>query len=73
MSYIKNKIEEQETVVKSAEDFAESKRVELVEAMKERKMLDVLKENDKAEYNKEQLLKEQKIVDEIVSYQYNNV
>ena len=58
--------------MKNAEDFAEDKRVELVEAMKERKMLDVLKENDKAEYNKEQLLKEQKIVDEIVSYQYNN-
>ncbi|MCI8804308.1 MAG: flagellar export protein FliJ [Clostridiales bacterium] len=72
ISYIKNKIEEQEIVVKNAEDFAEDKRVELVEAMKERKMLDVLKENDKAEYNKEQLLKEQKIVDEIVSYQYNN-
>jgi len=71
--YIKNKIEEQEIVVKNAEDFAENKRLELVEAMKERKMLDVLKENDKAEYNKEQLLKEQKVVDEIVSYQYNNV
>ncbi len=70
--YIKNRIEEQETVVQNAELFAETKRIELVEAMKERKMLDVIKENDKAEYNKEQLLKEQKIVDEIVSYQYND-
>ncbi len=69
---IKRKIEEQENAVRKAENFAENKRVELVEAMKERKMLDVIKENDKIEYNKEQLLKEQKIVDEIVSYQYNN-
>lgn len=73
ISYIKNKIEEQETAVKNAEEFAENKRLELVEAMKERKMLDVLKDNDRAEYNREQLLKEQKIVDEIVSYQYNDV
>ncbi len=72
LDYIKRKIEDQKNVVKKAEEFAENKRLELVEAMKERKMLDVIKENDKIEYNKEQLLKEQKIVDEIVSYQYNN-
>ena len=72
IDYIKMKIEEQENVVRETENFVEVKRTELVESMKERKMLDVLKENDKSEYNKEQLLKEQKIVDEIVSYQYNN-
>jgi len=70
---IKNKIEEQEEVVEQAENFAETKRLQLVESMKERKMLEVIKENDRVEYNREQLLKEQKVVDEIVSYQYNNV
>ncbi len=40
--------------------------------MKERKMLDVIKENDRIEYMKEQMKKEQKVVDEIVSYQYND-
>ncbi len=73
VDYIKQRISEQEEVVKKAENFAENKRLELVESMKEKKMLEVLKDNDKIEYNKEQLLKEQKIVDEIVSYQYNNV
>ena len=72
VDYIKLRIEEQENVVRKAEIYAEQKRIELVDAMKERKMLEVLKENDRVEYNKEQLLKEQKIVDEIVSYQYNN-
>ena len=72
VDYIKLRIEEQKNVVRKAEIYAEQKRIELVDAMKERKMLEVLKENDRVEYNKEQLLKEQKIVDEIVSYQYNN-
>ncbi len=72
VDYIKDRIEEQKDVVRKAEVFAEQKRVDLVNAMKERKMLEVLKENDRIEYNKEQLLKEQKVVDEIVSYQYNN-
>ncbi len=72
IDYIKRRIVEQEDAVDKAKEFAETKRVELVEAVKERKMLEVIKENDRIEYNKEQLLKEQKIVDEIVSYQYNN-
>lgn len=72
IDYIKKRIVEQEDAVDKAKNFAETKRIELVEAVKERKMLEVIKENDRIEYNKEQLLKEQKIVDEIVSYQYNN-
>lgn len=72
IDFIKNKIEEQKVAVQNAQNFAEQKRLELVDSMKERKMLEVIKDNDKVEYDKEQLLKEQKIVDEIVSYQYNN-
>lgn len=69
---IKKKIESQNVAIKKAEDAAEEKRVQLVEAMKERKMLETLKEKDKEAYLKEVLQKEQKVTDEIVSYQYND-
>lgn len=69
---IKKKIENQNVAIKKAEDAAEEKRVQLVEAMKERKMLETLKEKDKEAYLKEVLQKEQKVTDEIVSYQYND-
>lgn len=69
---LKKKIIEQEKRIKIAENEAEQKRLELVEAVKERKMLDTLKEKDKEAYFKEMLQKEQKVLDEIVSYQYNN-
>lgn len=71
IGFVKKKIRDQEIVVQIAEKEAEKKRLELVEAMKERKMLDKLKEKAKDVYMKEQLHKEQKIVDEVVSYQYN--
>ena len=72
IEYMKKKIAEQDIVIDIAQQNAEKCRVELVEAMKNRKMLETLKEKDREEYNKEQLLAEQKIVDEIVSYQYND-
>lgn len=72
IDHIKNKIIEQEKVIFSLKAAAEKKRSELVEAMKERKMLDTLKEKAKVEYNIELIKKEQKVTDEIVSYQYND-
>lgn len=72
IDFIKKKIENQNLEIKKAEDDAEEKRSQLVEAMKERKMLETLKEKDKEEYFKEVLKKEQKVTDEIVSYQYND-
>ena len=71
IDFVKKKIEKQNDVIKKAENEAESKRRELVEAMKNRKMLETLKEKDKEEYMKESLKKEQKVTDEIVSYQYS--
>lgn len=71
IDYLKKKIRDQDILIDIAEKEAENKRQELVEAMKQRKMLDILKENDNIEYLKEQQKAEQKIVDEIVSYQYN--
>lgn len=72
IDFIKKKIRDQDILIDIAEKDAEKKRQELVNAMKERKMLDTLKDKDKVEYLKEQNRKEQKIVDEIVSYQYND-
>lgn len=71
IDWLKHKIIEQEKVVILAEKFAESKRLELVEAMKERKMLEKLKEKDAEVFRIEEKLTEQKLVDEIVSYRYN--
>lgn len=72
IDYVKVKIKEQDEIIKKSENEAEIKRLELVEAMKERKMLENLKEKDKEKYMQEALRKEQKITDEIVSYQYND-
>lgn len=72
IDFMKKKLRDQDILIDMAEKNAEKKRQELVESMKERKMLDTLKEKDKVEYLKEQQKKEQQIVDEIVSYQYND-
>lgn len=71
IDFVKKKIEKQNIEIQKAENEAESKRLELVEAMKNRKMLETLKERDKEEYMKEVLKKEQRVTDEIVSYQYS--
>ena len=63
-------IVEQEARILAAEEFAEEKRLELVEAMKERKMLDTVKERNYEEYLKEEQRAEQLVVDGMVSYQY---
>ena len=68
---LKYRIRAQEKVIAQAEAFAEEKRLALVEAMKERKMLEKLKERHHELYMTEESRAEQKRVDEIVSYQYN--
>ena len=68
---LKIRIEQQKEKVTRAKRASDKKRDELVEAMKERKMLETLKEHDKEAYMKEQLYKEQKVTDEIVSYKYS--
>jgi flagellar FliJ protein len=64
-------IEEQEARVKAAELFVEEKRLELVEAMKDRKALDTVKERNYEEYLKDEQRAEQAVADGIVSYQYS--
>ena len=61
-------IKQQHIVIARAEEKVEQKRKELVEAMRDRKALDVLKENERLEFLEEEKRSEQKSVDEIVSY-----
>ncbi|MDR1689577.1 MAG: flagellar export protein FliJ [Clostridiales bacterium] len=72
LAYIKEAISKQEKVIKAAENEAEKKRLELVEAMKERKTLEKLKERDYEEYVIESKKEEEKITDGVVSYKYSN-
>ena len=65
---IKLMIKRQEQVIAEAEAYVEEKRAELVEAMRDRKTLETLRDNDFEEFLSEEKKQEQKIVDEIVSY-----
>jgi flagellar FliJ protein len=67
---LKAMIREQEKRIAAAEAFAEKKRLALVDAMKERKSFEKLRENTMDEYRRAELMSEQKQVDELVSYQY---
>ncbi len=71
LSYLLNKIKQQEILISNAQKTVDKKREELVTSMKERKMLEVLKEKEYIEYVKEEKKSEQKIIDEIVSFKYN--
>jgi flagellar FliJ protein len=68
LARLKFMIKWQHIMIERAEDFVEEKRLELVEAMRDRKSLDILKENKFEEFVAEEKHAEQKIVDEIVSY-----
>ena len=56
--------------LRKAEQKLEVQRKRLEEAIKERKVHEVLKENAFEEYKREYEREEQKIVDELVSFQY---
>ena len=68
---LKKRIIGQREKVLEAEMFAEEKRLVLVEAMKEKKALQRLKEKDFEVFKEEEKRIEQSSVDEIVSYRYN--
>lgn len=71
ISYILKAIQQQEEVIIKAQDLVDKKREELVNAMKDRKMIETLKEHKYEEYVKEEKKLEQKVIDEIVSFKYN--
>jgi len=70
IAYILEQIQLQETVIQKAKVMAETKRQELVNAMKSRKMLETLKEHEFESYMKEEKKAEQKILDEIASFRH---
>jgi flagellar FliJ protein len=71
ISYIENEITRQEEVIIKAQKLVDRKREELVNAMKDKKILEILKENEYIEYIKEEKKAEQKFIDELVSFKYN--
>ena len=71
MSRLKRSIELQNVVVDRAKKAVEQARLELVEAAKQRKMFETLKEKKLEEYWEDYYKKEQAQLDEIVSYKYN--
>lgn len=73
ISLIDKKIENQIEIINKAKKVVEEKRLALLERMKERKVLETLKQKERENYFKEELKQEQKNIDEIVSYKYNKV
>ena len=71
MERLKRSIEIQKVVIEKAKKAVEQARLELVEAAKQRKMFETLKEKQMEEYWDEYYKKEQAQLDEIVSYKYN--
>jgi flagellar FliJ protein len=68
---LKEHVQIQKERVKYAEQDVDNIRVILIKAVQEREILDKLKEKQYKEYMEEQVKKEQKVVDEIVSYKYS--
>jgi flagellar FliJ protein len=68
IEFLKVRIAEQTRRVEKAEKQAEAKRLELVEAMKQRKMLEKVKENSYEEFQIGERRAEQRAADEIISY-----
>lgn len=70
ISALKEMIVLQETEVQKSKEFLEFKRVQLQNAMQERKTQDKLYENAFQEFMQEENARESKEVDELVSYVY---
>lgn len=72
MNYKEKCIQRKNRQIEEAQKEVKKKRQELIEAMKDKKILDNLKELHKEYYYTEEKRIEQKQVDEIVSYKYSN-
>jgi len=67
---LKHMIVDQRAALAEAEAFAEEKRLDLLQAMKERKAIETVKDNQREEFLIEMDKKERKQVDELVSFKY---
>ncbi len=70
ISMMKEKIETQKENVKFQQQNVDNYREQLIKAMQEKEILEKLKEKKYEQFLKQQLKNEQKINDEIVSYNY---
>ncbi len=68
--YLLKQVERKERQIEEAQQKIDIKRQELYEAMKERKILENLKEIKREQYDEELKKAEQLIVDGLVSYKY---
>lgn len=72
-NYILKQIKQKEIEIQQAQKVVDQKREALLVAMKERKILENLKQIKKEQHDDEAKKAEQLIVDEIVSYKYRTV
>lgn len=68
-AFFRNKIANIRTQIAFLEDRIEAVKMELVEAMKERKIMEKLKEKDEKLHMEEANAAENKVIDEIVNFQ----
>lgn len=71
-NYIRKTIELKNQEMSLAEKKVEQRREELIEAVKERKILENLKEIHFEDYKEEEKRKENNTIDEIVTYKYSS-
>lgn len=72
IDYYKRSIKSQRLNIKMAEDYLESCRAELIKASQEKKMMEKLKEIDYGKYLYSEQKKEEKLVDDLVSFKESN-
>ncbi|HOM03255.1 MAG TPA: flagellar export protein FliJ [Acetivibrio sp.] len=72
ISYLSDRAKLQKENIKKAQLVVDKYRDKLIRAMQERKVLEKLREKKYEEYMKEQLKEEQKLNDEIVSFNISN-
>lgn len=72
IDYYKRGIKEQKVRIKMAESYLSSCREELVAATREKKMIEKLREIDYNKYLYEEQKKEEKLVDDLVSFKESN-
>ena len=70
ISHLNEKIDHQKNNIKRAQKSVDKYREQLIIAVQERKMMEKLREKKYEEFMKEQQREEQKIIDEIASYNY---
>ena len=72
IDYYKRSIKEQKFKIKMAEDYLSICREELIKATQEKKMIEKLKEMDYNNYLYDEQKKEEKLVDDLVSFKESN-